>query len=121
MEYLENWQRAQSWWSDVEMREEAVAFYNAEFAKTGVDDPEVILPKVEARIKKIHPDYFEPKNPNREKPSADTGPSVKKKKDIDLSDLDEDEQRHMNEYIKMGMKPEKLMESIKTLRKQRAV
>jgi hypothetical protein len=107
------------------MADDALAFYKQELDRLGVDDPSIILPKVEARIKRVHKDYFEPKNPNRE--TAPAGETTAKKVSppktdaLSIDDLDADEKLHFDQFKNMGLSEEKLLASIANLRMQRGI
>lgn len=57
----------QAWFrTDAEMAQDAAALYNAEVNKRGGrDDPDVILPIIDKRIRALYPDKFPRPNPNR--------------------------------------------------------
>ena len=125
IEVVNEWQASQKWWGvNIEMTEDAVAFYKVEMDRMGVDDPKVILPKVEARLKKVHADYFKPANPNREHESgADTGNNANRSKGKGLSraDLTEVEARHLDQFIAGGADEKKLLEQIAKQRAARGI
>ena len=112
-----------SWYRDnSEMRADALGFYQSEAAKLGGDNPSIILPKVLARIKKEYPSKFTAENPNQKRVSgAETDGKKKtpKKEGLSRDDLTEDETRHLDDFIKMGMKEDKLLKSIHNARVQR--
>jgi hypothetical protein len=55
-------------WADQAMRDDAIAFANAEAAKLGRDDPATIAPIIEAKVRKLHSQRFA--NPNRGQAAA---------------------------------------------------
>lgn len=122
-EIIDAWIKKQDWWEkQPDMRVDTTALYKAEVDKLGRDDPDTILPKVEARLQQLYPDYFQIKNPNRDTAAGDPGKSKpEKRKGLSVNDLDEDEQRHIEQFKAMGMSEEKILSSIQDLRKQRAV
>jgi len=74
---LKQWteQPEQAWFrTDQNMAHDAAAFYNAEAAKLGRDDPDVILPLVTSKIRKLYPEKFT--NPNRQQGSATSAPNA---------------------------------------------
>lgn len=119
------WIKENPWFqSDKDMAADAMAVYQAEITKNnGVDPgPNVVLPKITEKIERLYPDYFKASNPNR---NRDTGAetrstkTAKSKDGISMNDLDEDEKRHVEDFVKMGMKEDRILESIQNARKQR--
>lgn len=123
MKVIDDWTKENKWFNENdEMRYDALGFYQAEKTKLGVDDPEKILPKVRERMEKLHEDYFKPKNPNRERASGETSGKMKtSSKGFSENDLDEDERRHFDQFLSMGLKKKDLLDSIHNLRKQRGL
>lgn len=124
LQSIDKWTSENKWFEqNDDMRYDALGFYQSEKVRLGTDDPATILPKVEARIKKMYPDYFTPKNPNRDLPSGDTGGRVRRGKADGLTkdDLDEDEKAHFDQFIQAGLKEKDLLASIQKLRRQRGV
>lgn len=120
---IDSWIAENKWFDEnTDMKADALGFYQSEAAKLGTDTPSVILPKVLKRIQKEYPEKFTAENPNRDRESGADGDGRQKrlnKKGLSRADLTEDEDRHFDEFVKMGMKPEKLLETIHNGRIQR--
>ena len=120
VEYIQGWRKENAWYEDnPEMRDDAMGFFNVEMNKSG--DPRQALPAVKARIEKLYPDHFKPKNPNQERGSGgETVNSAPKggSKGLKRSDLSEDEAAHFDQFVDMKMDPEKLLASIQQQRIQ---
>lgn len=118
--FMETWVSENKWFeSNEEMRDDAQGFYQAEMLKLGYDDPEEILPKVRKKIEKVYPKEFKaPENPNRQRSSAESKGKAARGKGgvLSVSDLDDDEKAHFDQFIKMGMDEEKLLASIQKMR-----
>ncbi len=126
MEFTESWVGKNAWFNDnEEMKDDALGFYQTERLKLGRDDPAVILPKVEARIRKIHASYFKPpENPNRQRAGGgELGGKLRGHKGDSLSvdDLDSDEKAHFDQLKALGLDEGKMLKSIENLRKQRGI
>jgi len=124
--YVDRWLPDNPWFNEEpEMRKDAQGFYQAEiYEANGVDNPEVILPKVRARIKKLYPNHFDPVNPNRERSAAGEGGNNRQKANtsgLKFSDLDKDEQKHFQQFKDMGISEEKLLQSYADGRTNRGV
>lgn len=118
IQYINEWTTKNTWYaSDPAMQADALGFYQAERQKLGRDDPTLILPKVEARIKKEYPTFFNASNPNREHNSSEKGGKGKSvKTGLTRDDLTEVEALHFDDFIKTGISEEKLL---KTIERQR--
>jgi hypothetical protein len=96
----------------------------AELLKSnGVPLPQSQLPRVLEEIKKIYPQRFKQTTTN---PNAKRGAGVEKgggkkvsrsKTGLQRSDLDADEAKHFDQFVDMGMDPDKLLKSIERNRK----
>jgi len=118
IQYINDWTTKNTWYtSDPVMQADALGFYQAERQKLGRDDPTLILPKVEARIKKEYPTFFNASNPNREHNSGEKGGRGKGvKTGLTRDDLSDAEAKHFDAFIKTGISEEKLL---KTIERQR--
>jgi len=124
--YVNKWSNDNPWFNEEpEMRKDAQGFYQAEiYGANGVDNPEVILPIVKARIKKLYPNHFDPVNHNRERSAAGEGGNNRQKANaggLKFSDLDKDEQKHFQQFKDMGISEEKLLQSYADGRTNRGV
>lgn len=121
MAQVESWAKSQKWFNENEdMADDALAFYQVEIKKNGgIDDPDVILPKVEARIKRTYQEYFKPENPNRQQRGAgEPGGKLKTgKTGPTIDDLTEEERAHIADFVKMGMKEDKLIANVLAARR----
>ena len=126
LEYINTWVAEHDWYrSNPEMQADAMGFYQAEVlrleqihGKGNGDRPTEILPKVEERIKKVHAEYFAPKNPGGLPSGADKGGKQKQISGSGLqeSDLTEVEKRHFEDFVKSGMSREKLLQAVERQR-----
>ena len=121
---VDSWVADNKWFNESQdMQDDAKGFYQTEVMKNnGVDNPAMILPRVEERIKKLYPDYFQPKNSNQERGSGaeNKGKQSKgKTSGLTMDDLTEDEAKHIKDFVAMGMKEEKLLKSVENARLQR--
>lgn len=119
VEFINDWADKNKWYqTNAEMQADALGFYEAEKLRIGRDDPKVILPRVEERIKKIHSGYFTPNNPNRDHNASDKGGNKSKpnKTGLTRDDLTEVEGRHFDDLVKTGISVDKLL---KTIERQR--
>jgi len=108
---------------NVAMRDDALGFYEVEKQKLGIDDPTRILPEVLKRVKKVHKDFFEVKNPNEDRGAdVEKGAATRKsrKKGLQRSDLTETESAHIDDLIDSGLSEAKLLKSIEKQREQRS-
>ena len=121
VEYIRQWRADNTWFNEnTEMQSDAQGFYQVEQNKMQesgqVPDPAIILPKVRARIERLYPAQFEVTNPNSGRGSGgETTGKLKAGGDsgaLKRSDLSEDEAAHLDEFIRMGMKEERLLQSI---------
>lgn len=122
IQFIETWKTQNKWFDEnADMRDDALGFYQTEKLKLGEDNPSAILPKVQERIKKFYPEKFNlPDNPNAKRGAdvaTDGKKSQNKKGGLSRNDLTEDESAHFDQWIKMGMKEDKLLASIAKLRK----
>lgn len=110
----------QAWFrTDPDAAHDAAAFYNAEAAKLGRDDPDVILPLVTAKIKKLYPEKFT--NPNRQQGSATPASTAARttqpaRKGVDLAALGL-AQPVIQQYRALGLTDAEIAESMRTTKR----
>ena len=113
--YIGGWMRDNSWFDENQQMGAVAKGLYLEEERKGVTDPETILPVVEAQVKKLYPEYFNPENPNRKRaPAGEGGGNKRTPSGVTLkrSDLTEDEGRHFDQFIKGGAKEETLLASV---------
>lgn len=121
---VQDWIGKNRWFNEnAEMKDDAIGFYQAEIVKNGgVDDAAVILPKVEQRMRKLYKSYFEPQNPNRNRNAGAEGGGKQragKRSGLTRDDLTPAEAAHLDQFVQLGMKEDKLLRSIENERKRR--
>lgn len=113
-------QPEQAWFrTDQNMAHDAAAFYNAEAAKLGRDDPDVILPLVTSKIRKLYPEKFT--NPNRQQGSATTATTAARttqpaRKGVDLASLGLS-QTVISQYRALGLTDAEIADSMRTTKR----
>ena len=123
--FFENWQKDESWYNtDAEMTKTMNGFLQAEtITDGGRVIPSQQVPRAMEQIKKVYPNKFKPAtNPNEDR-GADVEKGAKPKKvkaaGLTRADLDEDEAKHFDAFVKGGAKPESLLKSIQRRRDNR--
>lgn len=115
---VQEWADRNAWiMQDQTKANQAMALYETELkARGGNDDPAVILPRVEAMMRKLHSNDAPP-NPNRQMPTPATSgqarPSAIRKSSFD--NLTPMEKRAVDQYREMGLSDEKILASIRKL------
>jgi len=97
------WVNRNTWYKDAELRVAADQVGTAYAASNPSVNPDEVLAYVEKRIKKMYPERFT--NPNKDKPSAVEGASNQPRKasQKDSFELDEDERKAMNTFVRSGI------------------
>ena len=121
-ETVTTWIAKQSYWqtNDV-MQNAALKLYEQEvYNAGGTDNPTAIFPKVEARMKEEFPQYFGKQNRDMGTAASDAGKATKGVTGGGLKrgDLTESEGHHFDQFKKMGMKEDKLLQSIADARRE---
>lgn len=119
LRFVEEWVKENPWFAtEAEMKSDAQGFYQAEVLASGVDDPEIILPKVRKKIERIHQGHFSPPtNPNRDiEPAAEGNGRRTSSRGLKVSDLTPVERKHFDQFVEGGIKPERLLKSIQAAR-----
>lgn len=120
----EAWIKENPWFrTDKDMAADAMAVYQAEITKNNNTDPgpAVVLPKIREKIERLYPDYFKAQNHNRDRDTGAETSSARapRSKGISMRDLDEDEKRHVEDFKKLGMKEERILEALANERTRR--
>lgn len=122
---VQDWISQNPWFNEnSEMNGDALAFYQAEMTRQGTDDARAILPKVEERMRRAHPEFFNKGNPNEQRGAGvesdqGAGQNTQSTGDLKESDLTEDERLLWGQFKEDGLEESVLMEAIKQSRAQR--
>lgn len=116
---VEEWTQENTWFTeDAELRAEAIAEFDVEARKAGTDDPNVVLPRVERKIKKLYPEKFAtPENPNRSRATGSarsTGARPPKGKKT-LKDFPSSMTAHIEQFRTMGLSEDQIIKSLEKL------
>jgi hypothetical protein len=126
--FVQNWKDSNPWYANnLNMQNDALTFYESERRGLGEDSPEKILPVVDARMRKLHEEYFNPPtNPNAKASSgAEAGGNAKTTMTkatggLTRADLTDSEGALFDDLINSGIPEDKLLQSVEDDRTRRS-